>query len=132
MGGRHITSAPWFAENARRSPSRRHLRPQGSRRRVKCIMGLQQVHPLRVAINRRPATLGNNGIGKSKLLSKAARNPYATYASSCTTCKQKVDQGRTYCHKCAYKANACAMCGKTNSKSTTAAPVIAGQKFTLK
>ncbi|KAH8653215.1 cript family protein [Tricladium varicosporioides] len=78
------------------------------------------------------ATIGNNGIGKSKLLSKAARNPYATYSSSCTTCKTKVDQGRTYCQKCAYKANACAMCGKTNSKSTAAAPVIAGQKFTLK
>ncbi|MAD81571.1 MAG: hypothetical protein CL912_01280 [Deltaproteobacteria bacterium] len=44
-------------------------------------------------------------MSQSKLLSKAARNPYATYASSCTTCKQKVDQGRTYCHKCAYKAN---------------------------
>ncbi|RDL34421.1 Uncharacterized protein BP5553_07549 [Venustampulla echinocandica] len=78
------------------------------------------------------ATLGNNGIGKSKLLSKAARNPYASYSSSCTTCKTKVDQGRTYCQKCAYKANACAMCGKANSKSTAAAPVIAGQKFTLK
>lgn len=69
------------------------------------------------------ATLGQNGIGKvlhlniyerkesdantwqSKLLSKAARNPYATYSSSCTTCKTKVDQGKTYCHKCAYKAN---------------------------
>jgi hypothetical protein len=68
------------------------------------------------------ATLGSNGIGKvnhhigrlantmlilgqSKLLSKAARNPYATYSSSCTTCKTKVDQGRTYCQKCAYKAN---------------------------
>ncbi|KAK2625984.1 hypothetical protein QTJ16_004246 [Diplocarpon rosae] len=78
------------------------------------------------------ATLGQNGIGKSKLLSKAARNPYATYSSSCSTCKTKVDQGRTYCHKCAYKANACAMCGKSESKSTSAAPVIAGQKFTLK
>ncbi|KAH9214685.1 microtubule-associated protein CRIPT-domain-containing protein [Leptodontidium sp. 2 PMI_412] len=78
------------------------------------------------------ATLGNNGIGKSKLLSKAARNSYATYSSSCTTCKTKIDQGRTYCQKCAYKTNACAMCGKANSKSTTAAPVIAGQKFTLK
>jgi hypothetical protein len=28
--------------------------------------------------------------------------------------------------------SACAMCGKANSKSTAAAPVIAGQKFTLK
>ncbi|KAI9055654.1 hypothetical protein LZ554_000597 [Drepanopeziza brunnea f. sp. 'monogermtubi'] len=78
------------------------------------------------------ATLGNNGIAKSKLLSKAARNPYATYSSSCSTCKTKIDQGRTYCHKCAYKANACAICGKKESKSTAAAPVIAGQKFTLK
>ncbi|CAL3968603.1 hypothetical protein PZA11_004632 [Diplocarpon coronariae] len=78
------------------------------------------------------ATLGQNGIGKSKLLSKAARNPYAIYSSSCSTCKTKVDQGRTYCHKCAYKANSCAICGKSESKSTSAAPVIAGQKFTLK
>ncbi|KAG9230012.1 microtubule-associated protein CRIPT-domain-containing protein [Amylocarpus encephaloides] len=78
------------------------------------------------------ATLGNNGVGKSKLLSKAARNPYASYSSSCTTCKTKIDQGRTYCQKCAYRANACAMCGKAKSKSTAAAPVIAGQKFTLK
>lgn len=30
------------------------------------------------------------------------------------------------------EALACAMCGKANSKSTAAAPVIAGQKFTLK
>ncbi|TVY38353.1 hypothetical protein LOCC1_G006177 [Lachnellula occidentalis] len=78
------------------------------------------------------ATIGNNGVGKSKLLSKSARNPYASYSSSCTTCKTKLEQGKTYCQKCAYKANACAMCGKTNSKSTAAAPVIAGQKFTLK
>ncbi|KAL3424981.1 microtubule-associated protein CRIPT [Phlyctema vagabunda] len=78
------------------------------------------------------ATLGQTGVGKSKLLSKAARNPYATYASSCSTCKTKVDQGRKFCQKCAYKANACAMCGKANSKSSAAAPVIAGQKFTLK
>ncbi|KAH8589265.1 microtubule-associated protein CRIPT-domain-containing protein [Bisporella sp. PMI_857] len=78
------------------------------------------------------ATLGNNGIGKSKLLSKSARNPYASYSSSCTTCKTKIDQGRTYCQKCAYKANACAICGKANSKSTSNAPVVAGQKFTLK
>ncbi|KAF8849369.1 cript family protein [Acephala macrosclerotiorum] len=78
------------------------------------------------------ATLGNNGIGKSKLLSKSARNPYAAYSSSCSTCKVKLEQGRTYCQKCAYKANACPICGKANSKSTSAAPVIAGQKFTLK
>jgi len=78
------------------------------------------------------ATIGNNGVGKSKLLSKSARNPYASYSSSCTTCKTKLEQGKTYCQKCAYKANACAMCGKANSKSTAAAPVIAGQKFTLK
>ncbi|KAA8563756.1 hypothetical protein EYC84_011774 [Monilinia fructicola] len=42
------------------------------------------------------ATLGNNGIGKSKLLSKSARNPYATYSTTCTgkECSTKVDQGR--------------------------------------
>ncbi|EDN92946.1 hypothetical protein SS1G_08811 [Sclerotinia sclerotiorum 1980 UF-70] len=57
------------------------------------------------------ATLGNNGIGKSKLLSKAARNPYATYSTTCT---------------------ACAMCGKSNSKTSSTAPVVAGQKFNLK
>ncbi|KAI9641225.1 hypothetical protein NHQ30_010025 [Ciborinia camelliae] len=53
------------------------------------------------------ATLGNNGIGKSKLLSKAARNPYATYSTTCTgkECSTKVDQGRKYCLKCSYKAN---------------------------
>ncbi|KAG9243073.1 Cript family protein [Calycina marina] len=78
------------------------------------------------------ATTANNGIGKSKLLSKAAKNPYAAYSSSCGTCKTKIDQGRTYCQKCAYKSNACAICGKAESKSTAAAPVIAGQKFTLK
>ncbi|EKD21290.1 Cript family protein [Drepanopeziza brunnea f. sp. 'multigermtubi' MB_m1] len=87
------------------------------------------------------ATLGNNGIAKARGLSRPdfyfilknfTENPYATYSSSCSTCKTKIDQGRTYCHKCAYKANACAICGKKESKSTAAAPVIAGQKFTLK
>jgi len=78
------------------------------------------------------ATVGNNGVTKSKLLSKSARNPYAAYSSSCSTCKTKVDQGHKYCQKCAYKANACSMCGKPNIQSTAAAPVIAGQKFTLK
>lgn len=42
---------------------------------------------------------------QSKLLSKAAKNPYAQYASSCKTCKTKTDSGRTYCQRCAYKAN---------------------------
>ncbi|KAM3073620.1 hypothetical protein ACMFMG_004496 [Clarireedia jacksonii] len=80
------------------------------------------------------ATLGNNGIGKSKLLSKSARNPYATYSTICTgkDCSTKIDQGRKYCLKCSYKANACAMCGKPNAKTNAAAPVVAGQKFTLK
>jgi hypothetical protein len=72
--------------------------------------------------DKKSATLGNSGIGKvsisfhricaladhmiqSKLLSKSARNPYATYSSSCSTCKTKVDPGKTYCQKCAYKAN---------------------------
>ena len=42
---------------------------------------------------------------QSKLLSKAAQNPYAQYSSTCTRCKTKVSQGHTYCHKCAYKAD---------------------------
>ena len=68
------------------------------------------------------ATAGPTGIGKvlrllspwtwivadlvpqSKLLSKSAKNPYAAYSSSCTTCKTKIDQGYKFCHKCAYKA----------------------------
>lgn len=50
------------------------------------------------------ATLGASGIGKSKLLSKAAKNPYAAYSSSCSTCKTKVDQGHKFCQRCAYKA----------------------------
>ncbi|KAI4192098.1 MAG: hypothetical protein LQ348_003270 [Seirophora lacunosa] len=48
---------------------------------------------------------GSTGAGKSKLLSKSAKNPYAQYASSCKTCKTKTDSGRTYCQRCAYKAN---------------------------
>ena len=51
------------------------------------------------------ATVGSAGIGKSKLLSKSARNPYAAYSSSCDTCKTKVAQGYRYCHRCAYKAS---------------------------
>ncbi|KAI9819785.1 MAG: hypothetical protein M1832_003860 [Thelocarpon impressellum] len=81
------------------------------------------------------ATLGNNGVGKSKLLSKSAKNPYAAYASSCSTCKTKTEQGRKYCHRCAYKANACAMCGRSESKEkakTGAGPIVQGQKFSAK
>ncbi|KAI4134537.1 MAG: hypothetical protein LQ347_001438 [Umbilicaria vellea] len=80
------------------------------------------------------ATLRNNGVGKSKLLSKSAKNPYAAYSSSCSTCKTKTEQGRKYCQRCAYKANACAMCGKglSKEKSTDGAPVVQGQKFSAK
>jgi hypothetical protein len=42
---------------------------------------------------------------QSKLLSKAAKNPYAQYSSSCTRCKVKVSQGHTYCNQCAYRAD---------------------------
>ncbi|KAA6414049.1 MAG: hypothetical protein FRX48_02411 [Lasallia pustulata] len=80
------------------------------------------------------ATLGHNGIGKSKLLSKSAQNPYAAYSSSCSTCKTKTEQGRKFCQRCAYKANACAMCGKglSKEKATDGAPVVQGQKFSAK
>ena len=100
--------------------------------------------------SKRSATLGQNGISKSKLLSKAAKNPYAQYSSSCTRCKTKVAQGHTYCHNCAFKADcgyhlsfimlsyqtdtkcpACAICGKANKKKSDV-PVVNGQRFTLK
>ncbi|CAI0653130.1 hypothetical protein CGCF415_v009448 [Colletotrichum fructicola] len=77
------------------------------------------------------ATLGSTGIGKSKLLSKAAKNPYAQYSSACSKCKTKVSQGHALCQSCAYRADSCASCGKPNKKKT-AAPAVAGQKFTLK
>lgn len=77
---------------------------------------------------KKSATLGQNGISKvrifvfaynlsfnvvsndmtlhqSKLLSKAAKNPYAQYASSCTKCKTKVSQGHSLCQTCAYKSD---------------------------
>ncbi|KAK3996081.1 microtubule-associated protein CRIPT-domain-containing protein [Cladorrhinum sp. PSN332] len=77
------------------------------------------------------ATLGQTGISKSKLLSKAAKNPYAQYSSTCTKCKTKISQGHTYCHKCAYQAAACASCGKPE-KSKSAVPVVDGTKRSLK
>ena len=118
------------------------------------------------------ATAGPTGIGKvlrllststgtaadvvhqSKLLSKSAKNPYAAYSSSCTSCKTKIDQGYKFCHKCAYKAGngmyhntsiqirvarlivriACAMCGKTQHKeaSTNGGSTVQGQRFSAK
>lgn len=71
--------------------------------------------------------------------------------SSCSKCKTKITQGHTFCQSCAYRNDcketplvsinsdwtnlrlaACAMCGKPNKKSKASAPVISGQKFTLK
>jgi hypothetical protein len=80
------------------------------------------------------ATLGSNGIGKSKLLGVGSKNPYALYESKCKSCKTKIEKSRTYCLKCAYKANACAMCGKDQSKekASEGVPVIQGQKFSAK
>lgn len=98
------------------------------------------------------ATVGHTGVGKSKLLSKAAKNPYAAYAASCGVCKTKVGSGRTYCHSCAYKQNgesdgesikdsavtdyypACTMCGKSlNSSAAGSKPLtVQGQRFSAK
>ncbi|GFN13456.1 hypothetical protein AtubIFM56815_006060 [Aspergillus tubingensis] len=79
------------------------------------------------------STLGSNGIGKSKLLSSKAKNPYAAYASSCEVCKTKTEQGRKYCQRCAYQKNACPMCGKgLTGSSSKNQPAITGQKFNLK
>ncbi|KAK3391946.1 microtubule-associated protein CRIPT-domain-containing protein [Sordaria brevicollis] len=81
---------------------------------------------------KKSATLGNTGVVKSKLLSKAAQNPYAQYSSTCTRCKAKVSEGHKFCNKCAYRANSCAICGKPNKATTAGAPLVNGQKFTLK
>ncbi|KAH6610419.1 hypothetical protein Trco_000439 [Trichoderma cornu-damae] len=78
------------------------------------------------------ATLGNAGVSKSKLLSKAAKNPYAQYSSSCTKCKTKITQGHTFCQKCAYTSDSCPMCGKPNKKSSSKAPTVDAYKNTLK
>ena len=40
--------------------------------------------------DKKSATLSSAGVGKSKLLSKSAKNPYAAYSSSCDKCKVKV------------------------------------------
>ncbi|KAG5915475.1 hypothetical protein E4U42_008046 [Claviceps africana] len=81
----------------------------------------------------KPATIGQSGVVKSKLLSKSAKNPYAQYSSSCAKCKTKVAQGHSLCQTCAYKNDSCAMCGKPNKKSKpNAGPSVTGQKFTLK
>ncbi|KAK4140323.1 microtubule-associated protein CRIPT-domain-containing protein [Dichotomopilus funicola] len=82
---------------------------------------------------KKSATLGQTGISKSKLLSKAAKNPYAQYSSACGRCKTKVAQGHTFCNQCAYRTDSCHICGKTNKKkSSTAVPVVDGQKRSFK
>ncbi|PNS18291.1 hypothetical protein CAC42_7660 [Sphaceloma murrayae] len=81
------------------------------------------------------STLGQNGVGKSKLLSKAAKNPYATYASNCGGCSRQVESGRKYCQRCAYGKQVCAVCGKKlagGDAGSSKAPVISGQKYTQK
>ncbi|KAF5866423.1 hypothetical protein ETB97_011975 [Aspergillus alliaceus] len=78
-------------------------------------------------------TIGNTGIGKSKLLSSKAKNPYAAYSSACELCKTKTEQGKKYCQRCAYQKNACPMCGKSMAgKTSKDQPVVQGQKFNLK
>ena len=99
------------------------------------------------------ATLGITGVSKSKLLSKAAKNPYAAYSSNCDSCHTKTDAGKKYCtwplsslitvwhmanpragSKCAYQKNACPICGKSmaNQVAGSKTPVVEGQKRTLK
>ncbi|KAF7510861.1 hypothetical protein GJ744_005691 [Endocarpon pusillum] len=76
----------------------------------------------------------SNGVSKNKLLSKGAKNPYAAYSGSCETCKTKTERGRKYCQRCAYKKNACAMCGKSvgSQDGKGDEPVVQGQKFSAK
>ncbi|KAJ5584968.1 uncharacterized protein N7459_004768 [Penicillium hispanicum] len=79
------------------------------------------------------STLGATGVGKNKLLSSKAKNPYAAYASSCDLCKTKVEQGKKYCQSCAYKKNACPMCGKSLAgKVSKDQPLVQGQKSSSK
>ncbi|KAL2354298.1 cript family protein [Cryomyces antarcticus] len=83
------------------------------------------------------ATLGNTGVGKSKLLSKSAKNPYAAYSSTCGGCTTKVDSGKKFCQRCAFKQNACAMCGKNLTQSKdggprNSTPLVSGQRFSAK
>ncbi|KAL8674216.1 MAG: hypothetical protein Q9168_001384 [Polycauliona sp. 1 TL-2023] len=83
-------------------------------------------------VEKSSTTNGSAAAGKSKLLSKSAQNPYAQYASSCKTCKTKTS-GKTYCQRCAFKANACAMCGKSETKAKASdGPVVQGQRFSAK
>ncbi|KAL2024397.1 hypothetical protein VTK56DRAFT_8208 [Thermocarpiscus australiensis] len=83
------------------------------------------------SLDKKSATLGQTGVSKSKLLSKAAKNPYAQYSSSCSRCKTKISQGHTYCNQCAYRSAACAVCGKPE-KPKSAVPIVDGQKRSLK
>lgn len=78
------------------------------------------------------AASGPSGIGKSKLLSKAAKNPYAAYSASCEKCKVKVQQGHKFCQKCAYKDNVCAGCGRKEKAAGASTSVVQGQKFSAK
>ncbi|KAI4152147.1 MAG: hypothetical protein LQ340_003083 [Diploschistes diacapsis] len=80
------------------------------------------------------AVLGKAGVSKSKLLGKNAKNPYASYSSSCRKCTAKTEQGKVLCHGCAYKENACAMCGKSEAREgwKKGVPVVMGQKFSSK
>ncbi|KAG7290598.1 hypothetical protein NEMBOFW57_000601 [Staphylotrichum longicolle] len=83
------------------------------------------------ATGKKSATLGQTGVSKSKLLSKAAKNPYAQYSSACTRCKTKVAQGHALCNQCAYRSDSCHICGKAN-KAKSAVPTVDGQKRTFK
>lgn len=78
------------------------------------------------------ATLGNTGISKSKALSKAAKNPYAAYSANCDDCKTKIDAGKKLCHRCAYRSNKCAICGKSEAGTSGKAPLVQGQRFSAK
>ncbi|KAM7186508.1 Microtubule-associated protein CRIPT domain containing protein [Rhypophila sp. PSN 637] len=82
---------------------------------------------------KKSATLGQTGISKNKLVSKAAKNPYAQYSSTCTRCSKSVSEGFKYCNQCAYRSDLCAVCGKSNKK-TTAAPgaLVSGENRTFK
>ena len=80
--------------------------------------GVKHKNDITTSSSKSSTTLGNTGVGKSKLLSKNAKNPYAAYSSTCSVCKAQCTAGHKLCQRCAYKAGN----GKDCSILTSAFP----------
>ncbi|KAJ7577006.1 PDZ-binding protein [Mycena floridula] len=60
---------------------------------------------------------GSRKVGENKLLGKpgsgSSKSRFQPYKTSCKDCKQPTTQNKAkYCHGCAFKKGACAICGK--------------------